>query len=504
MMNETSLYASLYVREFPAQALLRLRPELHGAACVVMNGEAPREEVCSLNTKARLCGMKHSMSRVEIETFTNPIIMRRSVVAESMTKAVLLEIAGNFSPRIEHQSEDTAFLCCIDITGTQTLFGTPDRLGKTLLAQVRAIGISANVAVSRNFHAAVCLAKGFSRRVSVQVVMPSEEAIALSSLPLTVLALFPTQLETFASWGIYRLGELAALPEKELISRMGQDGKRLRQMATGTLPHLFQAAEPLFRLEDRLELDSPLDVLESLLFCIAMMLDQLIARASARVLALASVTITLELDGGGKHKRIVRPALPTNDKQLWVKLFHLDLEAHPPQAAILALGMRAEPGSISKIQLGLFSPQLPETGRLDITLARLSALVGEGNVGSPALPNQHLPGSFCVEPFALPSGAPTTCASVVSRVSLRQLRPPEPVSVMLKDAKPECLRFRTRHYVVEYLYGPWFASGAWWNRDRYGLEQWDIHARCEDGSYLYGCVTRDQVRNQWQMAALYD
>jgi protein ImuB len=200
----------------------------------------------------------------------------------------------------------------------------------------------------------------------------------------------------------------------------------------------------------------------------------------------------------------VRPALPTNDKQLWIKLLHLDLEAHPPQAAILAVGLRAEPGSTSKVQLGLFSPQLPEAGRLDITLARLSALVGEGNVGSPALPDQHLPGSFRIEPFTLPSGDATITASSISRVSLRQLRPPEPVAVTLKNARPESLRFRARRYVVEHLYGPWFASGAWWSRDRYGLEQWDLDARCEDGSLLCCCMMRDRVRNRSQMAALYD
>jgi protein ImuB len=504
MTNRTPLYACLYVREFPAQALLRLRPELHGAACVVMAGEAPSEEVCSLNTKARLSGMKHGMSRVEIETFANPVIMRRSVVTEGMTKAALLEVAGTFSPRVEDRSEDTAFLCGIDIAGTRSLFGVPEQLGKNLLTQVRAIGISANVAVSENFHTAAGLAKGFSRRASIQVVASGEEAAALSSLPVTVLAISDAQLETFASWGIYRLGELAALPEGELISRMGQDGKRLQQMAAGTQPHLFQAVEPPFRLEDRLELDSPLDDRKSLLFGIAMMLDQLIARVSARVLALASVTVTLELDGGSTHERVVRPALPTNDKQLWIKLLHLDLEAHPPQAAVIAIGLRAEPGSTSRVQLGLFSPQLPEAGRLDITLARLSALVGDGNVGSPALPDQHRPGSFRIDPFTLPSGDPTISASAISRVSLRQLRPPEPVMVILKGAKPESLRFRTRRYVIEHLYGPWFASGAWWNRDRYGLEQWDLDARGEDGSLLSCCLMQDRVRNRWQMAALYD
>ena len=136
--------------------------------------------------------------------------MRRSIVVETVTKTALLEVAGSFSPRVEDRSEDTAFVCGIDIMGTRSLFGHPEQLGKSLLTQVRACGLSANVAVSRNFHAALSLAKGFSRRGSVQVVIPGDETAALSSLPLTVLNLSDAQLETFASWGIYRLGQLAA------------------------------------------------------------------------------------------------------------------------------------------------------------------------------------------------------------------------------------------------------------------------------------------------------
>ena len=41
--------------------------------------------------------MKHGMSRVEIETFAKPIIMRRSIAVETVTKTALLEVAGSFS-----------------------------------------------------------------------------------------------------------------------------------------------------------------------------------------------------------------------------------------------------------------------------------------------------------------------------------------------------------------------------------------------------------------------
>jgi len=45
-------YACLYAREFPAQAMLRLRPELREKAVVVMEGEPPLQTVCSANARA--------------------------------------------------------------------------------------------------------------------------------------------------------------------------------------------------------------------------------------------------------------------------------------------------------------------------------------------------------------------------------------------------------------------------------------------------------------------
>jgi protein ImuB len=504
-MNQSAeLYACLYAREFPAQALLRLRPELHSKPCVVMKGEPPLQQVCSLNTKARLLGMTHGMTRVEVDTFPAPVLLPRSYKEEMAVKSILLECAGAFSPRVEDRSVDTAFLCVIDIAGTKSLFGPPEMLVRNLLERVRSLGISARVTVSSNFHAAVCLARGLSPSTPFRVIAPGDEASALASLPLTVLNLTEAQAETFALWGIHTLGMLAALPEKELIARMGQESKRLQQLARGELPHLFQPVEAAFLLEEKMELDSPVELLDSLLFVVGVMLDQLTLRAKARILALASVTIVLTLDGGGTHTRTVRPALPTTDKQLWIKLLHLDLEAHPPQAAILALTLTADPGSTSKVQLGLFSPQLPEAARLDVTLARIRAIVGENCVGRAVLQDTHAPESFRIEPFAVPFDNSAAVVPSQPRAPMRRLRPPETTSVTLQNHRPSMFFFRERRYTVERAYGPWLTGGDWWNQTLWGLDQWDLVARAQDGSMICCCLTRDLMQNLWQMAALYD
>src|SRR5260370_6490377 len=128
MNQPAELDACLYAREFPAQALLRLRPELHSKPCVVMKGEPPLQQVCSLNTMARLLGMMHGMTRVEVDTFPEPVQLSRSHKAEMAVKAILLEFAGAFSPRVDDRSDDTALLCLVDIARTKLMFGPPEML----------------------------------------------------------------------------------------------------------------------------------------------------------------------------------------------------------------------------------------------------------------------------------------------------------------------------------------------------------------------------------------
>jgi protein ImuB len=416
---------------------------------------------------------------------------------------MLLECAGTYSPRIEDCSGETYLLCVIDIAGTEYLFGSPEVLTRRLLQHVHSLGLSARLRVSNNFHTAACLAKASSGQ-SLDVVLSGEEAAFLSPLPLDVLALTEEQADIFALWGIHTLGMLAELPEKELTARIGQDGRRLQQLARGELPHLFQPVEPPFRIEERRELDFPLDSLDSLMFGVAVMLDQLIIRVKARLFALAAVTIVLELDGGELYTRRVRPARPGNDKQFWIKLLHLDLQTHPPQAAIVAVTLRAEPGDTSKVQLGLFSPPLPETARLDVTLAQLKSLLGEDNVGRAVLQDSHASESFRLEPFSVPSDTSTPDDVPQKRTAMRQLRPPEMTSVYLTNSRPAEFLFREQYFTVEQAYGPWLSGGEWWNEMLWNVEQWDVVARAHNDAVLCCCIARDFLQSQWQVIALYD
>lgn len=509
MKAPAELYACVYAREFPAQALLRLRPGLRNRPCAVLEGEPPLQYVCALNAPARSLGITHGSTRVELDTFPSITVLQRSAVEEAATRQVLLECAAAVSPRVEERSSSTNFACVLDIAGTEKLMGTSKILAANLLARVKLVGIQASIAISQNFHAAECVARGASLQEPIYIVTAGAEQSALAPLPVSVLDVSEQYAEPLSQWGIATLGMLAALPEPELIARLGQQAKRLRQLARGELPHLFQPTQAAISLEERMELECPVEVLESLLFVVRVLLEQLIARAHARALALAAITVTLILENGSAHARTVRPALPSNDLRLWLKLLQLDLEAHPPSAAITVLTLAAEPGKASKVQLGLFAPQLPESGRLDITLARIRAIVGEGNVGRAVLrdslqPEAFRPHALRVEKFQVQQPQIKNSSLAPSPFALRVIRPPEGIFLTMHDHRPEAFVFREKKYAVEQAYGPWHFSGEWWNAESWNTEQWDLMARTPEGASLCCCVVRDVARNQWQLAALYD
>ena len=502
MKKSSELYAGLYVREFPAQSLLRLRVDLHKKPCVVIEGEAPLQQICSLNKKAAQLGVVRGMTNVEIDAFPALDILVRSSLEEAATRNALLTCAGIFSPRVEDRSDETTFLCVIDISNVTTLFGPPEILSHKLINCVQSLGVTAGVVVSHNFHTVIALAKGLPSP-AVTIIPIGEESAALATLPITVFDLTQEQLQTFSLWGVRTLGMLAALPEKGLIARMGQSGKRLRQLARGEMPHFFYPMEPGFRLEEHTELDQPVEFLDALLFILGIMLDRLVLRAKARALTLTSISIMLTLDGGTTRTYALRPALPSADKQFWIKLLHLELESHPPAAPIVSLSLAAQPGAASKVQYGLFSPPLPEPSRLDVTLAHITNIVGKENVGRAVLNDTHQPEGFRMESFRITSDS-TSLPSSHCLSAMRRLRPPENVYVTLQGRSPSEFIFRQKRYIVDQIYGPWLTDGEWWSQTLWSLEQWDLVAYTRDGNLLCCCITHDSIENCWQMAGLYD
>jgi protein ImuB len=494
------LYACVHVSEFPAQALLRLRPDLKGRPVVVLHGETTQESVCSFNQLAQRRGATLGMTKLDAEGVTGLVLLSRSKQGEAAARTVLFECAATFSPRIEEVSQDTSCAFVLDIAGSERLFGPPIQLAERLRISLANVGFHASITVSRNFDAAR-LKAGAARGI---VVIPhGDETAELANLSIAELPLDEHHLETFAIWGIRTLGALATLPETELVTRLGQEASEWRNLAKGTAAHTFQPIEPTLSLQEFCEFETPVERMDSLLFIGARMIDCLAARAAGHALSLASLAVEMKLEGGRVHRGTIRPALPSIDRKFLLKLLQLEIAAHPPPASVVALTLTAEAGLSSKVQLGLFAPQTPEPSRLDITLARLKAIVGDDRVGSPELDDTHRPGSFHMKDFAVEGKATASKASHV-RMGLRRMRPPESVRVSLRDAKPDFFRSRENSFEVVAAYGPWKSAGCWWSADGWDLEEWDVLAVHQNGLSVACLLVYDRARNEWRIEAHYD
>jgi protein ImuB len=536
-------YACIFVPNFPVEALLRAEPELRAQGFAVLEGKAPLQKVLAVNHNARRAGVERGMTKLQVEPCADLVLRSRSPFLENTAHAALLDCAQSFSPRVEDTAQDTIVL---DLAGLETLFGPLPKVAGDLARRASTLGLEAQVAVAGNPDAAVLAARGFS---GVTVIPEGQEAEQLSRLPLEVL--FAEQSEdresepilgTLHRWGVRRLGELARLPEIAISERLGQRGVYLQTLARGATSRTLVPFEPPPVFEEAVELDYPLVLLEPLACLLNRMLEQLCIRLRARALATQELHLALELQNGHPFEggelplvrnrrpfpqdprwfhRTLRLPVPLLDSKVFLKLLQLDLKAHPPGAPILKIHLAAEPARPRAVQNGFFLPPSPEPEKLELTLAKIAGIVGEGRVGSLALLDTHRPEGFHMQPFVLcesPSKAGGNQENSQNSLSqqekcsaelvtaLRIFRPPLAAKVTLLEGKPTYVSSSQGEGwggEIVWAAGPWRSSGDWWETEGWARDEWDIAVQEQTTIVCYRLV-RDLLRGRWLLEGTYD
>ena len=504
------MYVCIHAPDFAAQAAIRLQPELRRQPVAVLDGEPPLEKIFAVNHGAHRAGLVAGMSRLQAESFDSAHLLTRVQDLEDSARNVLLQCAAEFSPRIEAASSRQVEQCggtlVLDIAGSDRLFGEPKEVAEALRKKIAAQGILAHLATSKNFFASVCAARGLT---GVTAIEPGKEADVLGPLMLDVLDLSAEASATLHLWGVHTCALLAALPEKELVSRLGAEGQRLRQLARGEHPHLLLPMEAAFdsALVRRCELEDPVETLEPLLFLLSRMLDELMRAAMSRALAIASVQVTLslltELHAPPRfHQRTIRPALPTQDLRSLLKLVQLDLETYPPDASIIAVEIRAASAQPHRAQHGMFMPQAPESGRLEVLLARLRKLLGDERLGSPELLDTYKPDSFRMAQFS-PSTPGQEGVSAHAKTVLRVCRPPLAIKVDMNANVPQTIWLEGHRFLAIKKAGPWRKNGEWWSLDNWCREEWDV-ALIDQTTEMLCRIALDPASGTWYLQGTYD
>ncbi len=508
-------FACIFVPDFPVEAILRAEPELRSQAVAVLEGKPPLQTILAGNEKVRRAGISPGMTKLQVEGCANIALRERSELQESAAHQALLDCAQSFSPRVEDVAPHTLLL---DLSGLNQLFGSLPKIARKISHRASAIGLETNVAMAFTLEAALLAAHGFS---GVTVVPEGRESEVLASLPVAVLFadeidLAGTEelLQTFNRWGIRKFRDLTALPAAALSERLGQRGLELQRKASGIGVRTLVPSDPPLVFEEAMELEFPLVLLEPLAFLLNRMLDRLCARLQARALAAQELSLELTLENGRSEsdaascfQRTIHLPVPLIDANVFLKLLQLDLKAHPPGAPVVKIRLRIEPAKPRSAQNGLFLPASPEPEKLELTLARIAGVVGEGRAGSPQLLDTHRPQAFEMRHFTPSAPNKVDCQTPKDLVTaLRIFRPPLAVTVTYQDGRPSHISSNQQTKIageVLWAAGPWRSSGDWWEQDAWVRDEWDIALQEKSGIALFR-VVHDLVRGQWLLEGSYD
>jgi protein ImuB len=343
--------------------------------------------------------------------------------------------------------------------------------------------------------------------------------------------------EILHKWGIHTVGQLAALDKEQLGARLGPEAIRMWERANGRTNRLLKLIRPPESFEESFEFEREIETAEPLLFMLRRFLEQLAVRLAAIYLVAKELKLRItfansrqvrhrtdssdwrnESPGAGKqsYERVFKIPQPTNDVDLLFRMLQTHLENFRSEHPIVAVALSAEPIKPAGEQFGLFETTLRNPHRLSETLARLSALVGSNQIGTPVLEETHRPDAFRMQRFLwhLQSAADNRARSSATVASqreagrnspldilcpaLRRFRPAISASVLQDENTPAHVRTATISGKIIEQRGPYLVSGNWWDEKFWSRAEWDL--QLENRQLLRA----QESHGVWKIDGVYD
>jgi len=195
----------------------------------------------------------------------------------------------------------------------------------------------------------------------------------------------------------------------------------------------------------------------------------------------------------------------------------LRLQDKPPNAPIQKIRMCAVSDRPRPAQGGLFLPAAPDPDKLELTLARITSVVGENNAGSAEVLDLHRPDAFRMRRFSAGAADPRKPAAAMgeklqpesrqTRFGFRYFRPPLPAYVVLDEGRPVRVSCRGNTGKVVHASGPWRLSGDWWEENAWQEDAWEVELsfarESATASGVY-CLVFDSRQKKWFLRGSYD
>ncbi len=463
-------FAAISLPQFQLQAALRLREEAWAEPVAVLDGSTEKGRVLEMTATAAASGVLRGMASTQaLARCATLRVMPRAAAQEHALAALLLEGAHALSPFVEATGDG---VCTVDLRQLKNDDWEPWARG--VVQRFAALELRACVGVATNPDLAALAA---ARAEPVLVVQ--HPGAFLAGIAIAEVDAPPELVAVLRDWGIGHLGALAKLPRSEITERLGPAAGDLWERASGRSHRELCYARPAEVFFETFDFEQPIDTTEPLLFILRRQLDQLTLRLREAYRAAGKMTLTIALENtAATYERAFTIPSPTTDAEVLLRILHTHLENLRLEQQPIGLRLLIEPVIGAASQHQLFESALRDPNRFGETLARLSALVGAGNVGVVKMDDTHRPDSFqLVDPQFEKLTASTEATPSESRATglpLRRFRPPFPAQVHLRRYLPAFVFSEKAHGEIAEAAGPYRASGTWWDREAWTAEEWDI------------------------------
>jgi protein ImuB len=400
----------------------------------------------------------------------------------------------------------------------------------------------------------------------VMVVAPGEGPAHLAPLPLGWLVdagdVERELVELFVRLGLRTLGDLAALPEADVLARFGSPGSLAWQMAAGRDDRPMGAEDPPEGLAVVHHFDAPVQQLDTAVFVGRRLAEHLTSVLADDGRVCTQFVVVAETEHGETSERVWSlstgfTAAAMVERVRWqldgwarldpsaIDLRDPDPDADPltesgvPTSGIIQL--RLEPTEVRAddgVQLGLWGGRSQADDWAQRAASRLAGLVGDEQVvvaewrggRHPADVHRWIPASLSsrLDPGSRPSSASVPSAEAAAAAEAR--RPPwpgalpmpspatvpvEPVPVDVLDARGRSVSVSGRGSIsaapvvvrtpegerrgVAAWAGPWLVDERWWDPARHRRLA-RVQLLTDDGSAHLAVLER----GRWSLTATYD
>jgi protein ImuB len=362
--------------------------------------------VVACSEAARADGVAPGLRRREAQSRCPEIeILPWDQTGEARAFEPVVAAVATFTPRVEVVDPGT---CAFATRGPSRYFGGDGALAARVAAVVDGVlpagaprclvGVAdgpfaARLAARTAGVAAGDVAPGRPRRW--QVVAPGRSRAWLAPLPVDCLD-HPELADLWQRLGVRTLGDLAALPAADVLSRFGPEGAAAFRLACGQDGRPLAAADPPPELVVQTELDPPALRVDTAAFVAKGLAGELLERLQVRGLACTRVRIEVETEHGESLSRLWRhegalsaPAIA--ERARWQLEGWLASGATTAGITLVRLAPD-EVGPDAGRQLGFWGGSAAADERAARALARVQGLLGPTGVVTAVIDGGRGPG----------------------------------------------------------------------------------------------------------------